>query len=277
MNLEKIGTQLLYSTIRLEAETPSGVSTGTGFVFSVERGEKTYPFVVTNKHVINGASVGSFFFTVKENDAPVVGKRHEVTIADFGSAWFGHPDPGVDISVMPLVPILEHMQAQGVEAYFKMVPESAIPTDEQLTDLDALEDIVFVGYPNGVYDAHNLLPIVRKGTTATPVFVDFNGDKVFLIDASVFPGSSGSPVMLVNEGWFTQGNTLQAGARFHFLGVIASVLIRLEQGAVEFVDIPTAQQQIATMQQMIDLGVVFKANTVLEACQGFMKSRGELD
>lgn len=277
MNLQKIGTQLLYSTLRLEAETPGGVSTGTGFIFSMERGDNTYLFVVTNKHVISAAGIGKFFFTVMEDGGPVVGKRHEVTVADFQNAWFGHPDPSVDVAVMPLVPVLEHMQSQGVSAYFKMIPESAIPTGEQLADLDALEDIVFVGYPNGVYDAHNLLPIVRKGTTATPVFVDFNGQKLFLIDASVFPGSSGSPVMLVNEGWYTQGNTLQAGSRFHFLGVIASVLIRHEQGAVEFVDIPTAQQQIATTQQMIDLGVVFKSDTVVEACEAFMRSRGELD
>src|SRR5437763_136516 len=40
------------------------------------------------------------------------------------------------------------------------------------------------------------------GVTANPLQADYDGRPVFLIDASVFPGSSGSPVVICNQGGF---------------------------------------------------------------------------
>lgn len=60
-----------------------------------------------------------------------------------------------------------------------------------------------IGYPNGLWDSQNNLPIIRRGITATSVKKDYNGKKEFLIDAAVFPGSSGSPVFIFNEGSYS--------------------------------------------------------------------------
>ena len=40
------------------------------------------------------------------------------------------------------------------------------------------------------------MPILRRGTTATPIALNFEGRPEFLIDAAVYPGSSGSPVFV---------------------------------------------------------------------------------
>jgi hypothetical protein len=68
-----------------------------------------------------------------------------------------------------------------------------IPTPEDLENISAIEDIYMVGYPIALWDPYNVLPLARKGVTATPYKYDFNGKKEFLVDISVFEGSSGSP------------------------------------------------------------------------------------
>lgn len=131
---------------------------------------------------------------------------------------------------------------------------------------------MFVGYPSGIWDHKNVLPVARRGMTATPSYVDFNGTKTFLIDASVFPGSSGSPVFIYYAGGHPdkEGN-LYAGNRMHFMGIVAKVYQRLEQGEIRVVDIPTAQKYLAEINQMIDLGIVYKAETVKECVEHYLR------
>jgi hypothetical protein len=75
--------------------------------------------------------------------------------------------------------------------------------------------VTFIGYPNGIWDSKNLLPVVMRGTTASPIEVDFEGTPRFLIDASVFGGSSGSPVFILNQGTYSmKDGGVAVGSRF---------------------------------------------------------------
>ena len=86
--------------------------------------------------------------------------------------------------------------------------------------LDDLEDVLMIGYPDGMSDSKNNLPIVRRGITATDYKIDYEGKKEFLIDASIFKGSSGSPILICNIGSFNNANgELCLGNRIKFLGV----------------------------------------------------------
>lgn len=76
-----------------------------------------------------------------------------------------------------------------------------IPSKEQIDRLSANENITFTGYPGGLYDEKNKISIIRQGITATPIWNNFKGEEVFLVDAGVFPGSGGSPVFIYNQGW----------------------------------------------------------------------------
>jgi hypothetical protein len=101
-----------------------------------------------------------------------------------------------------------------------------------LKGLDAVEEVLFIGYPCGIWDARNLLPIVRRGITATPIYIDFSGRKQFLIDASVFPGSSGSPVFIYNAGiyWDKKSGSTVVGHRLFFLGILSEVFQMVDTG-----------------------------------------------
>lgn len=56
-------------------------------------------------------------------------------------------------------------------------------------------DVVVLGYPRGYYDDVNLFPIVKAGIVASKWGAPFQGQPYFLVDAKLFPGSSGSIVI----------------------------------------------------------------------------------
>lgn len=95
-----------------------------------------------------------------------------------------------------------------------------VPTQTQLNDLTVLENVVMVGYPNGLYDAANNYPLFRTGKTATHPAIDYNGKRQALLDMACLPGSSGSPVFILDEGLiYHKSGEISAGSRIFFLGV----------------------------------------------------------
>lgn len=279
MQVKTIAEQLFFTTVRIDTiATNSGQGSGTGFFFGHKIGEdKQIFFVVTNKHVINGMQGGRFSFLKQKDGLPTLGDGFTLNVGpqDWPNMWFGHPDPAIDIAICLLSPLIEFVKQQhGTDIFFRVVESSMIPTLQQLAELDAVESVTFVGYPNGVWDRKNLLPVARRGTTASPLEVDFEGTPSFLIDASVFGGSSGSPVFILNQGsWATRDGGLVAGSRFHFVGVIAAVFFRTHLNQIIPVPIPTQVQPMAQQQEMIDLGIVFKARTVVETIEAYLRAR----
>ncbi|MDH5783464.1 MAG: hypothetical protein OEZ35_07370 [Candidatus Bathyarchaeota archaeon] len=120
------------------------------------------------------------------------------------------------------------------------------------------------------------MPVVRKGITASPIILDFRGEPQFLIDASIFPGSSGSPVFLYNPGMYADksGGTV-VGTRLYFLGIIASVFFQKDFNEIRIRSIPTVDVPVAVSRQMVDLGIVFKASTIIETIEGILQEWGE--
>jgi hypothetical protein len=271
LDIQTPAQQLFFTTVRIEASSKDkqGTSTGTAFIFSYPYQDGNALFLVTNKHVVADSDTTKFFFTESDGERPLIGQRFDIELQD--QAWFGHPAPNIDITITPLIPIIIEVEKTGKHVFFKAIPHSLIPTSSQLNELDALEQVTFVGYPNGIFDMKNLLPILRRGTTASPLQIDYEGEPVFLVDASVFPGSSGSPVFICDNGGYTSKGNFVVGSRLLFLGVIASVLIREEHGQIGFVPIPTTElMPIFKTYQMIDLGVVYKASTVIETIEAFL-------
>lgn len=150
-----------------------------------------------------------------------------------------------------------------------------IPGTEKIMELDAIETVTFIGYPNGIWDSKNLVSVARRGTTASLLEVDFEDTPPFLIDASVFGGFSGSPVFILNQGSFpTKDVGLFAGSRLMFIGVVAAVFLRKQWNEIVSVPIPTASKPMVQNEEMIDLGVVLKARAVIETIEAFLKAKG---
>lgn len=277
MQVKSIAEQLFFTTVRLDTVAANGDrGSGTGFFFKHKAMGYEYPFIVTNKHVVNGTLEGSITFIERDGDLPILGSGHRLAISSqyWPNRWFGHPSPNIDIAVCAFVPLEDQIKRlAGADIFYRYVETSMIPNDLQTDTLDAVESVTFIGYPNGLWDSANFLPIARRGTTATPIAVDFENTPRFLIDASVFGGSSGSPVFILNQGSYpTKEGNLVAGSRLFFVGVIAAVYFRTQLNQIIEVPIPTQTQPMTQHQEMIDLGVVFKARTVVETIDAFMKA-----
>lgn len=131
-----------------------------------------------------------------------------------------HPDPDVDICVMPVEPLRRQSADAGRDPFATPLRDALIPTDEALTGLSAMEEVVMVGYPIGLWDAANNFPILRRGHTASHPATNFQGKPQGLVDMACFPGSSGSPILIINEGGYATPNGFSVGTRIHFLGVL---------------------------------------------------------
>lgn len=69
-----------------------------------------------------------------------------------------------------------------------------LPSNSQL-EIEVSSDIIVASYPRGFYDNVNKFPIVKSGIISSAWGRNFNGKPMFLIDAQLFPGSSGGPVI----------------------------------------------------------------------------------
>jgi S1-C subfamily serine protease len=230
MNLASISTQLLYTTVPIWAELADGrQSFGTGFIYSVpapNQPNSQIPLLISNYHVIATAKRAMIELVPRSGDAPGQAARSRVEIpADFLSK---HVDRANDLVAVPLGGILTQLEQGGRPVFFRSISPNFVPTRESIEELGAIEDVIFIGYPSGLYDQRNSTPLIRRGITATPVWNDFQGESAFLIDAGVFPGSSGSPVFILNEGAFTTKNGLSVGNRLLFLGVLSQAMLRQE-------------------------------------------------
>ena len=273
MQAETIAEQLFFTTCHIEASGAAGTWVGTGFVYALETNMGTAQFLVTNKHVLKSAQNVTVRM-IRQNDSggPWLGNATQVMVPPFNDAsWAGHPDPAVDVGAMPLAPLLHQMERLNAMPFIRGVSPEICLSVAQEQELDAIEDITFIGYPSGLYDTKNYLPILRTGTTATPIGVDYEGAPVFLIDASVFPGSSGSPVFIANRGtYLTRNGGVIVGGRVICLGVLAAVHTRQVEGTVDVLP----SRLVTAFDEPIDLGLVFKARCIDECVQPILQRAG---
>jgi hypothetical protein len=264
MRVETLLEKLFFTTVFIECIQPDGsTATGTGFIYAVDTGpNERAQFLVTNKHVIEDSTSATIRFIAghdPEMTRPALGVTHTVNVHEVETVFTGHPDPAIDVAIAPITPWLTLLEQQGHHVFLRSINPALAMSESDGELLDAVEPITFVGYPNGLYDEVNFLPIARRGFTATPPMVDYGGEPVFLIDASVFPGSSGSPVLVADAGAFSiRGGGVQLGNRTIFLGILAAA----HQRAVPIL------QRIAAAGSFvydgIDIGVVYKARAIDE-------------
>lgn len=252
---------LIRTTIRIEVKTKDGIATGTGFFYQFEIDEAKIPVIVTNKHVIKDGVEGILIFSVADNEGNIIeAKKHYLTITEFEKAWILHPDNNIDLCIMPIAQILEENLKQNINLVCNVLRKEDIINDKEIKDLSKLEDVTIIGYPDGIWDSYNNLPILRRGITATPICYDFENTPKFLIDAAIYGGSSGSPVFIFNQGSYSINNALYAGSRMKLVGIVYAVAQHMITGEMKIIDIPTVNKPISILQIPNNLGVVIKAN-----------------
>lgn len=259
MKPESISERLMFNTVRLVTDT----GCGTGSFFNFKIGDSVVPVIITNKHVVNNnphQKTTFFLHTRGTDDNP----DDNIQI-DLETDWIFHEDK--DICYCYINPIIKKIkEISGKAVYYVFNDESIIPTSEQLKDLSALEELVMVGYPIGLWDEKNNLPIFRKGFTACHPAIDFNVDGIGLVDMACFPGSSGSPIYILNENGYKdkKGNMFIGRSRILLLGYLFAGPLYSANGNIAIQNIPTKQNLITTTPVMANLGYYIKSSEILD-------------
>lgn len=262
-----IRERLAHSTARLECKLQDGrTSVGTGFFFQFSVPDKpgSIPIVVTNRHVIEGGVEGSFRLTLTDQTTglPRIGQYRDVQLPEFERRWICHPDANVDLCVLPIAGLLNMQRQRGGQFAFAPFDRTTLPSDDDRVDIGPLEEVVMIGYPIGLWDAENNIPIFRRGITATNPNHDHGGRSEFVIDAACFPGSSGSPVLLYNPGMYTKGRNVIMQSRLRLLGILYAGPVQSLEGDLTIEPVPTHQRVFARTAIPVNLGYVIKAHRI---------------
>jgi len=242
----------------------------------IEKG-KGHIFLVTNVHAIppEGSTKNMSIRVMTKSGETVVVKSLEVPVLGTDGKYLPtvklHPKKGFDVTA---INITESVVKEHIEAAW--IPYDLLATKDKLKaeGITVGDEIFLLGYPDAIYDPRNVHPILREGVIASVPTEDyaFNDalkkryslpDQIsgFLIDANVFPGSSGSLVILKQQATTigSHGETIVSRAKKipYVLGIVS--------GSIPIIDVA-----LGSVQRM-GLGVVYSYSTIKETIDLFYK------
>jgi hypothetical protein len=258
-----ISEMVTYSTVLIRSEyRDKTIGQGTGFIMNLclrPETQEGIPVIITNKHVVRNSVVNVFEFCTQDSEGqPLDTKSFGIKYME--APWINHPNADVDLCCLPVVPILGQIPPT-VKIFYIPMGMDIIPSASVLEELTALEEIVMVGYPTGLSDIYNHKPIIRRGVTATHVKNNYQGKNDFLVDIACFPGSSGSPILILNQGGYITQKGIVAGNRVVLLGVLHSGPQYTRTGILTFANLPNMPTPVTEIP--MNLGVAVKASEIL--------------
>lgn len=264
---------LVRSTVRLLAGA-SGVtptSVGTGFFYKVIHPTAGIGkvLIVTNKHVVRGAEVIHFVLSsavsaanLNEQHQPIDRKDEEVIWPLAGNLYL-HPDPEIDLCAVDVTIPTGLVFGAGRQLRSMFLDSSWLPSAEDKKWMRDIEQVLVAGYPRGLWDKYNNMPISRVGTTATHPLARYQGKRNFLVDVAAFQGSSGSPVFSYEAPMFRRADgTYSPGTKVQFIGIVWAVVEWSVQGSLQVVEIPSALTQVPVVSTSLNLAVALHAEAI---------------
>lgn len=176
---------------------------GTGFLFGKRHdtnaeGQGTYRlFLVTNRHVLEGSTTAFLRFNP---EAATAAQVFDAPLKDAAGKqlWFALGDPEVDIAVMSInAAVLQTAKIQF--GFFADDLHILTHKDAAAVGLGEGDGVFVLGFPMGNVGAERNYVVVRQGIVARIRDSIAGAVKTFLIDAAVFPGNSGGPVVTKPE------------------------------------------------------------------------------
>ncbi len=230
---------LTQATVQIEQAQPDGSHiVGTGFLINDPRPDGTPRTVlVTANHVLERMSQGEAHigYRIQGKDGawsfdprPIAIRRGKTEL------WAHHPTRDVAAIVV-----------RAPEAFAKAaIPLAWLAGDDTFAQFGVGQgdEMMVLGYPQGLSANSAGFPILRAGRVASPI-ERAALSPTFLLDFRVFPGNSGGPVFIADSGRRRPG-----GAEAQDVQFVAGILT----------------QQVEINDQRLEIGIVTEASFVRE-------------
>lgn len=241
---------IAYITARIENKLYDQIHTGTGFFYLTEvpmddGKDRMKLLLISNKHVFLNSQgrfdpTGRLTIRLNRKKADGTPDYGNVITFDQFNNLFAHPDPEVDLACLDVSHITH------TDAFWKHLDRKHLkPINYEKVAVG--KEVIFVGYPADYYDNKNNLPLIRKGAIASMPNIDFNGRGQIVLDAQIFPGSSGSPVFV---DWDN---------KYSLLGVVSDMVHRNSKLQI----LPVNMPQLG-VTEALGLGIIIKHQHVQE-------------
>lgn len=281
-------SEMLIQTVRIESTFESGmVSVGTGFPFTFcfkkvdEKTASGVRTIVTNRHVIEkkGERVKNGFLRLnKKNESNKCSFGDTVKIEFKGTEWVGHPSQSIDLCALPINKEVNRVEQSGDKVFYVSNLHALVPSNQQeWSRIGPLEDIICVGYPNGLWDEENNIPISRRGLTATYPKLNYLNKEQFLVDLPIYNGISGSPIFAYSYGHeFYESGGYAVGGKCLLIGILyAGLKYKKNEPGADLSQIPTEKSESAVKDLGSNLGVAIKSTKLKDFDSIFQKMMDE--
>lgn len=215
MNDTSFDKDLFGITTLIECGTESFKSQGSGFYYNelspqdpnIKGGQWRKingTYLITNRHValprLNDKELlpDYFVFNLRENvNDNVEWLQIRLNTDQLKERLILHPDQTIDVVVIKVDDLIIDTLKSNPDK--KIIVGSCLTNDNLPSnsplEMEVTSDIIVASYPRGFYDKVNKFPIVKSGIISSAWGLNFNGKPMFLIDAQLFPGSSGGLVI----------------------------------------------------------------------------------
>lgn len=202
-------------TTLIECGINSFKSQGSGFYYNelsprdpnIEAGQWRKiigTYLITNRHValprLNDKELlpNYFVFNLRENiNNNIEWYQIRLNSDQLKERLILHPDQTVDVVAIKVDDLIIDTVRDNPDKkiiFGSCLTNDNLPSNSQL-EIEVSSDIIVASYPRGFYDNVNKFPIVKSGIISSAWGRNFNGKPMFLIDAQLFPGSSGGLVI----------------------------------------------------------------------------------
>lgn len=224
----------------------------SGFLYGhhipTEGEARTYRvFLVTNRHVFESLQQVYLRFNPEKVEEPARDYPLPLLDAQNKPLWYSHSNKEIDVAVISIN--FQLLKEQAMQAkYFQS--DQHVADIQKLNDLGIIEgDFAYaLGFPLGLVGSKRNTVIARSGTIARIRDTLTKENPEYLIDAFVFPGNSGGPVVSKPEITAIKGTKSQN----------ASYLIGIVKSYVPY-------QDVAVSLQTKQPRVIFEENSGLAA------------
>lgn len=178
-------------------------------------------YLITNRHVFSDKNSVWLRFNPQKPGENARSFYLPLEDAQKKPLWFTHENPEVDIAIIPVN--MDLLMKENIQTgYFQS--NRMVANIDKINDLGIMEgDFVYVlGFPMGIVGEKRNAVIARGGTIARIQEAKAKDSTDFMIDAFVFPGNSGGPVISKPELTAIGGTKNQNAS--YLLGIVRSYI-----------------------------------------------------